>query len=200
MFSEVYPHAIHFHGEHRMDDHSFMHSVVPVIRWIDDQQEGRERPIIYIGIESMVNAHQQPAPSVQKAVRMLIEHYQVYFVSPTENRWAQWLEDNINVPAWHHMVCTYRRDLLYGDFLIERKKADGEKKEFIIEAQIRMSGKNYILVSEETEEEEAEAMILVDTSSPEEAEAVYEPVMDDELLDTLMPLFEEELEDAEIRN
>ena len=78
--------------------------------------------------------------------------------------------------------------------------ADGETKEFIIEAQIRMSGKNYILVSEETEEEEAEAMILVDTSSPEEAEAVYEPVMDDELLDTLMPLFEEELEDAEIRN
>ena len=129
MFSEVYPHAIHFHGEHRMDDHSFMHSVVPVIRWIDDQQEGRERPIIYIGIESMVNTHQQPVPSVQKAVRMLIEHYQVYFVSPTENRWAQWLEDYINVPAWHHMVCTYRRDLLYGDFLIERKKADGEKKE-----------------------------------------------------------------------
>ena len=58
----------------------------------------------------------------------------------------------------------------------------------------------YKTVGEETEEEEAEAMILVDTSSPEEAEAVYEPVMDDELLDTLMPLFEEELEDAEIRN
>ena len=46
MFHEVYPQAIHFHGEHRMNDQSFMHSVVPVIRWIDDRQEHRERPII----------------------------------------------------------------------------------------------------------------------------------------------------------
>lgn len=131
MFSEVYPHALHFHGEHRMDDHSFMHSVVPVIRWIDDRQEGRERPIIYIGVESMANANQQPAPSVQKAVRMLIEHYQVYFVSPTEDFWAQWLEEYINVPAWHHMVCTYRRDLLYGDFLIRGKRSGGDKEKML---------------------------------------------------------------------
>lgn len=77
---------------------------------------------------------------------------------------------------------------------------DGEQLELIIEAQVRMSGKNYILVSEDTEEEEAEAMILEDVSGPEEEEAVYVPVEDDELLNTLMPLFEEELEDAEIRN
>ena len=77
---------------------------------------------------------------------------------------------------------------------------DGEQLELIIEAQVRMSGKNYILVSEDTEEEEAEAMILADVSGPEEEEAVYVPVEDDELLNTLMPLFEEELEDAEIRN
>ncbi len=77
---------------------------------------------------------------------------------------------------------------------------DGEELEFIIEAQVRMSGKNYILVSEDTDEEEAEAMILEDVSGPEEEEALYVPVEDEELLDTLMPLFEEELEDAEIRN
>ena len=77
---------------------------------------------------------------------------------------------------------------------------DGEELEFIIEAQVRMSGKNYILVSEDTDEEEAEAMILEDVSGPEEEEAVYVPVEDEELLNTLMPLFEEELEDAEIRN
>ena len=129
MFSEVYPQAIHFHGEHRMNDQSFMHSVIPVIRWIDDRQEGRERPIIYIGIETMMNGYQQAAPSVQKAVRQLIEHYQVYFVGPTEQRIDQWLEEYINVPAWHHTIYTYRRDLLYGDFLIERKQEDGKEKE-----------------------------------------------------------------------
>ena len=124
MFHEVYPLATHFHGEHRMNDQSFMHAVLPVIRWIDDRQEGRERPIIYIGTETMTNAHGQAAPSVQKAVRMLIEHYQVYFVCPAVDydSTASWLEEYINVPAWRHTVYTYRRDLLYGDYLIAKEK------------------------------------------------------------------------------
>ena len=120
MFHAVYPQALHFHGEHRMNDQSFMHSVVPVIRWIDDRQEHRERPIIYIGIETMMDGYQKPASSVQKTVRQLIEHYQVYFVAD-DNRWQSWLEQYINVPAWHHTVCTYRRDLLYGDYLVSSR-------------------------------------------------------------------------------
>ena len=124
MFCEHYSQATHFHGEHRMDDKSYMHSVMPVIRWIDDKQNGRQRPIIYIGIETMVDNRLMPAASVQKAVRQLIEHYQVYFVadSPSAQRWAQWLEEYINVPAWRHTVYTYRRDLLYGDYLISQRK------------------------------------------------------------------------------
>ena len=59
-----------------------MHSVVPVIRWIDDKQEHRQRPIIYIGVETMMDNYQKPVSSVQKAVRQLIEHYQVLFVAP----------------------------------------------------------------------------------------------------------------------
>ena len=46
LFREHYPTAIHFHGEHRMDDRSYMHAVMPVIRWIDDLQEGRQRPVV----------------------------------------------------------------------------------------------------------------------------------------------------------
>jgi hypothetical protein len=124
IFCEHYSQATNFHGEHRMDDKSYMHSVMPVIRWIDDKQNGRQRPIIYIGIETMVDNRLMPAASVQKAVRQLIEHYQVYFVadSPSEQRWAQWLEEYINVPAWRHTVYTYRRDLLYGDYLISQRK------------------------------------------------------------------------------
>ena len=124
MFHEVYPHALHFHGEHRMNDKSFMHSVVPVIRWIDDKQEHRERPIIYIGMETLMDAFKKPASSAQKAVRRLIEHYQVYFVAPSANHaeTTAWLEAYINVPAWHHIIFTYRRDLLYGDYLISQQK------------------------------------------------------------------------------
>jgi predicted esterase YcpF (UPF0227 family) len=120
MFREYYPLATHFHGEHRMDDRSFMHAVVPVIRWIDDQQENRQRPIIYIGIETLKDSYSKPASSSQKAVRLLIENYQVYFVG--EEDATQWLEEYINVPAWQHTIYTPRRDLLYGDYLISKKK------------------------------------------------------------------------------
>ncbi|MBQ9186834.1 MAG: esterase [Prevotella sp.] len=124
LFSEHYPQALHFHGEHRMNDQSFMHSVVPVIRWIDDRQDGRQRPIIYIGVETMMDAYRKPAASVQKAVRLLIEHYQVYFVAPPGQYadTAPWLEAYVNVPAWQHDVYTCRRDLLYGDYLISRQR------------------------------------------------------------------------------
>ena len=126
-FTAHYSQAIRFHGEHRMDDRSFMHSVLPVIRWIDDRQEHRERPIIYIGVETLMENHTtkqgevKPASSAQKAVRQLIERYQVYFVdsNPTV---GPWLDEYINVPAWHHTVYTHRRDLLYGDYLISAKK------------------------------------------------------------------------------
>ena len=128
IFQEHYPLATHFHGEHRMNDRSFMHSVVPVIRWIDDRQQQRERPIIYIGMESMTRSeeggwrNEAPASSVQKAVRMLIEHYQVYFVAEEEAMTKSWLTEYIGVPAWRHLIVTHRRDLLYGDYLIVESK------------------------------------------------------------------------------
>ena len=106
LFHDVYPQATHFHGEHRMNDKSFMQSVVPVIRWIDDRQEHRERPIIYIGIESMIDGYQKPVASVQKAIRLLIEHYQVYFVAENEATAMSWLEEYIGVPAWRHLGMT----------------------------------------------------------------------------------------------
>ena len=59
----------------------------------------------------------KPASSCQKAVRQLIENYQVYFVGESDS--TAWLEEYINVPAWRHTIYTPRRDLLYGDYLIE---------------------------------------------------------------------------------
>lgn len=123
IFCQHYPQATHFHGEHRMDDKSYMHSVMPVIRWIDDLQQQRQRPIIYIGIECLKDAYNKPAASSQKAVRQLIERYQVYFVGDTpQAELTTWLEEYINVPAWRHTVYSYRRDLLYGDYLISHRK------------------------------------------------------------------------------
>lgn len=124
LFCEHYQKCIPFHGEHRMNDHSFMQSVVPVIRWIDDRQEYRERPIVYIGTETLLQPNGQVRPSVQKAVRTLIENYQVYFVDFDSTRAAfnnlkDTLGKYIGVPAWGHTVITNQRHLLYGDYLIQ---------------------------------------------------------------------------------
>ncbi|MBR4897454.1 MAG: alpha/beta fold hydrolase [Prevotella sp.] len=132
LFEQHYPQSVSFHGEHRMNDRSFMHSVLPVVRWIDDRQEHRERPIIYIGVETLSDSYGQPLSSSQKAVRMLIEHYQVYFVSAASSvrpatmaETAGWLAQYMGVPAWGHTVFTNQRHLLYGDYLIEIEETDG---------------------------------------------------------------------------
>ena len=126
LFLEHYPNAIPFHGEHRMNDRSFMHSVLPVIRWVDDRQNRRERPIIYIGVETLMDKWLKPTSSMQKAVRLLIEHYQVYFVAPaysvSVSQYAttqSWLTEHVDTPAWGHTIYTNQRQLLYGDYLIE---------------------------------------------------------------------------------
>lgn len=131
LFSEHYATAIRFHGEHRMSDQSFAHAVMPVIRWIDDRQQHRERPVVYIGMSAMQDAYGKPQSSVQKAVRTLFDNYQLYFVAPatTDARaYADvnsWLYEHINVRAYAHTIFTNRKDLLYGDYLIDTEEAEG---------------------------------------------------------------------------
>ena len=128
LFREHYPKAIRFHGEHRMNDNSFTHSVMPVIRWIDDCQEGRERPIIYIGVDALIDKYQKPLSSSQKTIRTLLENYQLYFVAeaPVDAKHYedinQWLYEYVNVPAWGHTVFTNQRELLYGDYFISTEE------------------------------------------------------------------------------
>ena len=131
LFREHYPTAIRFHGEHRMNDQSFMHAVVPVIRWIDDRQEGRERPIVYIDVNTLIDKWQKPQSSSQKTVRTLLEIYQLYFVAeaPTVPSYYaninSWLYEYINVPAYAHTVFTNQKQLLYGDYLIDAAETEG---------------------------------------------------------------------------
>ena len=131
LYHQHYPMAIRFHGEHSMNDHAFMHSVVPVIRWIDDRQTGRERPIVYIDIHTLMDGYRKPRSSSQKTIRTLLETYQLYFVAkaPAEARYYAdvnaWLYEYINVPAYDHTIFTDEKSLLYGDYLIDIEKTDG---------------------------------------------------------------------------
>lgn len=132
LFAEHYRNDISFHGEHRLNDKILLHSVLPVVQWIDDRQEGRERPIIYISIDTLRDARGNQQSSAMKAVRILFEHYALYIVAPAPTNAPSyitevmaWTQDIVNVPAWNHLVFTNRKDLLYGDYLIDPSEDHG---------------------------------------------------------------------------
>ena len=72
-----------------------------------------------------------------------------------------------------------------------------EEVEFFVLEQTKISGSTYILVTD-LEEDEAECLILKDTSAAEEKESVYEIVEDDVELSAVLKVFEELLEDVDI--
>lgn len=126
LFHSHYPTAIHFHGEHRMDDHSYMRAVMPVIRWIDDLQEHRERPVILISADSTADQWGKPRSSVQKAFRMLLEKYQVYFVASADFNHREsmpdimsWMQEQFDAPSYNHVIFCSNKSLLMGDYLID---------------------------------------------------------------------------------
>ena len=67
-----------------------------------------------------------------KAFHYLFEHYAMYIVAPSPAynpeyiaEVMRWAEDVVNVPAWQHLVFTNRKDLIYGDYLIDPSEEYG---------------------------------------------------------------------------
>lgn len=75
-----------------------------------------------------------------------------------------------------------------------------EEVEFYIIEETRISGINYLLVTEEADdsEEEAEAYILKDISKEDDSDANYIIVEDDEELDSVGKVFAELLDDIDL--
>ncbi|MBQ8803118.1 MAG: DUF1292 domain-containing protein [Tyzzerella sp.] len=72
-----------------------------------------------------------------------------------------------------------------------------EEVEFFVLEQTKVNGNTYILVTD-SEEDEAECLILKDTSAAEDTESLYEIVEDDVELSSVLKVFEELLEDVDI--
>lgn len=129
-----YPQAVKFHGEHRLIDKVAIHYLVPVIRWIDDRQEGREKPVIYITLDAMRDGYGKLRSNMHKTFERLMEIYDVYFVvkAPTNDHAyitesQNWIEDAISAPAYNRVIMTNRSLLLFGDFII----STDEEEEFM---------------------------------------------------------------------
>lgn len=72
-----------------------------------------------------------------------------------------------------------------------------EDVEFFVLEQTKINGNSYILVTD-SEEEEAECLILKDTSAAEDTDSLYEIVEDEVELAGVLKVFEELLEDIDI--
>lgn len=72
-----------------------------------------------------------------------------------------------------------------------------EAVEFYVLEQTRLGGVDYLLVTD-SEKEDGEALIMRDTSSAQEEEAVYEIVTDDEELNAVATVFENMLDDVDL--
>ena len=77
-------------------------------------------------------------------------------------------------------------------------QSDGmEEAEFFVLEQTKLNGTSYILVTD-SEEGDAECLILRDRSEAEDTDSIYEIVEDDTELMAVSKVFEELLEDVEI--
>ena len=75
---------------------------------------------------------------------------------------------------------------------------NGNQIEFEIIEETKINGVNYILVTDDVENEEADAYILKDVSNDEDEDAVYEMVVDESEIDYIGKVFSETMDDVEI--
>lgn len=75
----------------------------------------------------------------------------------------------------------------------------GKPVDFFVLEETRINGKNYLLVTDEEDEEaDGECYILMDTSGDEEEEAVYQFVEDEQELNDVFEIFTQLLDDADV--
>ncbi len=73
----------------------------------------------------------------------------------------------------------------------------GEDVEFFVLEQTKISGNSYILVTDSLTDD-AQCLILKDTSDEESSDSVYEIVEDEEELDAIAKVFDELMDEVDI--
>lgn len=127
-FSGHYRNSLKFDGEHYLNDAVFLHSVLPVMQWMDDRRVQREKRSILITLDDVLrdSRNGQPVGECVKTVSALARYYDVYFAGRGDHcdggaRKADtdWLDRWIGVPAWNRVISGNHKELLLGDYLID---------------------------------------------------------------------------------
>ena len=80
----------------------------------------------------MMGRDGRPLPSLLKAYRLLLEYYDVRIVAslPTNDtdyarQMQEWTFETLGVASYDRLILTNRKDLLYGDYLIDGLDTNG---------------------------------------------------------------------------
>ena len=135
LFREHYPQAIHFDGEHHLNDSVIVHSLLPVIQWIDDRQEGISRPVLFISLSDRLVNH---SSGIAKAVAALAASYDLHIVAGVDyndpekcNDVFNWCEANLGVPVWNKVMINNHKNLLLADYLIDAEPDENGGRDFM---------------------------------------------------------------------
>ncbi len=138
-FSSFYPNAIHYEGEHYLNDRALLHSVLPMIERIDHMRDGKERKTVLVSFEDTVcdSLHgrqhgkepleMEPVNGALKALVELSHRYEVYILASAVPEiplsWSipeSWCSKWLGVLSWGRVIVSSRKDMVLGDYLIER--------------------------------------------------------------------------------
>ena len=133
-FAAHYPQSIHFDGEHQLNDHTFLWTLLPVMQWIDDRQEGRAKRTLMVEMDDVLRdtRNDLPVGEAFKVFHHLTELYDAYIICREDPNkpelWGEnlnWASAHIGVPAWNRVLVGNHPELLMGDYLLSRQGCDG---------------------------------------------------------------------------
>ena len=118
-FHAHYRQAIHFNGEHALNEKAMLHALLPVIQWVDDRQEKRKKRIVLINLDDVLldTRNGEPVNEAVRGFRTLCESYDVYLLCQQDRQ--AWIDRWLDVPAWNRVILGTHKELLLGDYLID---------------------------------------------------------------------------------
>ena len=135
LFREHYPQAIHFDGEHHLNDSVIVHSLLPVIQRIDDRQNEVSRPVLFISLSDRLVNH---SSGMRGAVETLCQKYEVHIVASVDYNCPgkceevfRWCEDNLGVPVWNRVEICNHKNLILADYLIDAEPEAAGGQDFM---------------------------------------------------------------------
>ncbi len=135
LFSEHYPQAIRFDGEHHLNDDAILHSLLPVIQWIDDRQRNVQKPVLFISLSDRIINH---SSGFAKSVAALAVGYDVHIVAGVPyntpelcRQVVDWCETSLGVPVWNRVMITNHKNLLLADYLVDAEPEENGAPDFM---------------------------------------------------------------------